>query len=58
MFLGQVGEKVPEDEEIVRKKLELKINRQYADIGKIPGIAVEENKRRKLIRDLGIEVPG
>lgn len=55
MFLGQLEDKVPEIEDIVRQKFELKIKKNYTDIGKTPGILIEDNKRRKLLRDLGVE---
>lgn len=54
MFLGQVEDKVPEVEEVVRLKLELKIKTQYSEIGVVPGILVEDNKRRKLLMELGV----
>lgn len=56
MFLSNIADRLPEDEEILKLKLENKIQKQYAGIGKIPGILVEENKRRKLLRDLGVEI--
>eukprot|EP00347_Sterkiella_histriomuscorum_P007603 403348282 len=55
MFLGQIEDRIPEIEEIVRLKFENKIKKHYTDIGKTPGILIEENKRRKLLRDLGVE---
>ena len=33
----------------------MKIKRHYTDIGKTPGILIEENKRRKLLRELGVD---
>jgi hypothetical protein len=56
MFLGQVEDelglagapsKVQDD--IIKAKFELKFNSQYKDLGKVPGIVVEENKRRKIV---------
>ena len=57
MFLGQIGERLQEDAELLKMKVQLKIDRQYSDIGKIPGVIVDESKRRKVLKDLGLEVP-
>ena len=39
----------------MKQKMELKIkSNKYHNIGKTPGILVEENKRRKLLRELGV----
>ena len=40
---------------IIKKKFELKYDRSYKDIGKTPGVLIEENKRRKLLKELGVE---
>lgn len=56
MFLGQLDDKVPEIEDIARQKLEQKIKKHYSDIGKTPGVLIEENKRRKILKELGVEV--
>jgi hypothetical protein len=70
MFLGQVEDEIGlnnpgsihGDEsiaaEIARKKFEMKYNAQYKDVGKKgpPGVLVEENKRRKILNALGVEM--
>ena len=53
-FLGQVEEKVQADEEIVKSKFEKKFEERYKDLGKIPGVLVEEMKRRKILKELGV----
>ena len=65
MFLGQVedelglaGPSSKIQDEIIKEKFEYKYGRQYKDIGKVPGIAVEENKRRKIVKELGGEMRG
>ncbi len=44
--------------DIARGKFELKYTRQYQEVGKLvpPGVLVEENKRRKLLKELGVEM--
>ena len=54
VFLGQLEDKVPEVEDVVKLKLEYKIKTHYSEIGIVPGILVEENKRRKLLMELGV----
>lgn len=62
MFLGQVEDELginnssnPVQDEVVKAKFEHKYTSQYQDRGKIlpPGILVEENKRRKILQELG-----
>ena len=45
---------LPVDEDITHEKLKIKVDRHYSDIGKMPGVLIEENKRRKLLQDLGV----
>lgn len=54
MFLGQLDEKLPDVEEIARAKLAHKVTAWYSGLGKIPGVLIEDAKRRKLLRDLGV----
>ena len=65
MFLGQVDDELGlanggsnVHAAITKAKFELKYERQYKDVGKIipPGVLVEENKRRKLLKELGVEL--
>lgn len=65
MFLGQVEDEIGlahggsnEAAEILKAKFELKYDRYYKDSGKIipPGVLVEENKRRKLLKELGVDL--
>lgn len=65
MFLGQVEDELglatgtnEGHEAIVKGKFELKYDRQYKDVGRVipPGVLVEENKRRKLLKELGVEL--
>ena len=65
MFLGQVEDEIGlahggsnEAAEILKAKFELKYDRYYKDSGKIipPGVQVEENKRRKLLKELGVDL--
>lgn len=65
MFLGQVEDEIGlahggsnEAAEILKSKFELKYDRYYKDSGKIipPGVLVEENKRRKLLKELGVDL--
>ena len=44
--------------EIAKAKFEMKYDAQYKDVGKIipPGVVVEENKRRKILKELGVEL--
>ena len=42
----------------MKAKFELKYNSHYKDLGKVPGIVVEENKRRKIVKELGGEMRG
>ena len=65
MFLGQVDDELglanggsDVHAAITKAKFELKYERQYKDVGKIipPGVLVEENKRRKLLKELGVEL--
>jgi len=44
------------DPALIKAKFELKFDRGYKDHGKIPGILVDENKRRKLVQELGAEM--
>lgn len=43
---------------MVKLKFDMKYGRQYKDVGKVvpPGVLVEENKRRKLLSELGMEM--
>jgi hypothetical protein len=50
MFAGQVDDELgTPDAALIKAKFELKFDRGYKDHGKIPGILVDENKRRKLV---------
>ena len=42
--------------DIIKQKFELKFKNYYSNIGKIPGVLIEENKRRKLLKELGVEI--
>ena len=53
MFASNIDDPLPEDEEIVREKLQKKIDASYSDIGKVPGVVVDEVKRTKILKDLG-----
>lgn len=53
MFASNIDDPLPEDEEKVRAKLQMKIDASYSDIGKVPGIVVDEVKRTKILKDLG-----
>lgn len=44
------------DESLLRAKFELKHAQQYKDVGVLPGVLVEENKRRKILKELGVEL--
>ena len=55
MFLGQLEDRLPEDEELVKQKFEMKYKTHYENLGKIPGVLLEDNKRRKLLKDLGVD---
>lgn len=37
-------------------KLEQKIKKHYTNIGKTPGVLIEDNKRRKILKELGVEL--
>jgi len=52
MFLGQLEDKVPDVDDITKAKLEHKIKKWYTDVGKIPGIVIEDAKRRRILKDL------
>ena len=57
MFLGQVDDELgTQDPSLIQAKFELKFNKGYKDIGKVPGILVDETKRRKLVKELGGEM--
>jgi hypothetical protein len=65
MFLGQVEDDLglahggsDQQAAIIKAKFEMKYEQQYKDVGKImpPGVLVEENKRRKLLKELGVEL--
>ena len=43
------------DQEMLTRKINLKIFRQYSNIGKVPGVLLEDNKRRKLLKTLDFE---
>ena len=65
MFLGQVEDELglagptsKVQDEVVKAKFENKHAQYYKDIGKVPGIVVEENKRRKIVKELGGEIRG
>jgi len=55
MFQSQMDAPIMEDEALIRQKAQLKFNRFYSDIGKIPGYQLEERKRRKILQEMGIE---
>jgi hypothetical protein len=55
-LLTQDSKPVLEDEDVLKRKLNLKVMRHYSDIGKIPGVLLEDNKRRKLLKELGVEL--
>jgi hypothetical protein len=43
----------PDDNlDVLKMKLQVKINANYAKIGEVPGITVDEFKRKKILRDL------
>ena len=46
-----------EDVERLKMKLQVKINAQYSKIGDVPGITVDEFKRKKILKDLQQSIP-
>ena len=53
MFASNIDDPLPEDEDIVREKLQKKIDVSYSEIGKVPGVVVDDVKRTKILKDLG-----
>ena len=53
MFESNIDDPLPEDVDIVREKLQKKIDVSYSDIGKVPGVVVDDVKRTKILKDLG-----
>ena len=43
-----------EEESIRQKKVNLKYQRQYDQIGVIPGVVVQESQRNKALKDIGV----
>ena len=56
--LGLAGPVSALQSEIARSKFDYKYSAKYKDLGKTPGILTEDNKRRKIVRDLGGELRG
>ena len=52
MFAGLEEGLPQEDLDVLKMKLQVKINASYAKIGEVPGITVDEFKRKKILRDL------
>jgi hypothetical protein len=65
-FLGQVEDEIGINttgaaashiaDQIVKEKFELKHATQYKDVGKVPGVLVDETKRRKILEELGVQM--
>ena len=58
MFASNIDDPLPEDEEIVKAKLQRKIDASYSDIGKVPGVLVDQVKKTKILKDLGCSLAG
>lgn len=52
MFADADEGRPEENLEVLKMKLQVKINASYAKIGEVPGITVDEFKRKKILRDL------
>ena len=60
-FLGSVEDELgTSNDSILKDKFELKYAASYKDIGVLPGVKVDETKRRKILEELGVQkrVPG
>ena len=53
MFASNLDDPLPEDEDILREKLQRKMDESYTDVGKVPGVIVDQVKRTKILKDLG-----
>lgn len=56
MFAGNHDDRISEDADILKMKLQSKIKSQsYDTIGEIPGVSkLDESKRRRILKDLGV----
>lgn len=55
MFLHHSDDHPTYDNDILNRKINLKVIRHYDNIGKIPGVLLEETKRRKLLQSLNVD---
>ena len=55
MFASNLDDQPPEDEEIVRTKVQSKIDACYSGLGEVPGVLVDQVKRTKILTDLGFD---
>ena len=53
MFASNIDDPLPEDEDLVREKLQKKIDNSYSNVGKVPGVLIDQVKKTKILKDLG-----